>query len=333
VRRFFFYRSRIGPILKETGKEAAMSWNPALTPGLPDPAMLDAIETVIVPRSRDIGGFEVRRALPAAGRRMVGPFVFFDQAGPAEFVTGQGLDVLPHPHIGLGTVTYLFDGAFEHRDSLGTRQLIRPGEVNWMVAGEGVTHSERTRAEMRKGPSSLLGIQTWVALPEEEEDRPASFEHHGKAALPVLEAEGIRLRLVMGRGWGERAPVTTFHDMFYADVALEPGARVPLPDDHEDRGAYVLTGAVEIAGERFESGRMMVFRPGDAMTLTAGPEGARLVLLGGETLNGPRHIWWNFVSSSKDRIEAAKYAWATGAWAEDRFRLPPGDTEEFVPLP
>jgi redox-sensitive bicupin YhaK (pirin superfamily) len=179
----------------------------------------------------------------------------------------------------------------------------------------------------------LLGLQTWVALPEDEEDRDASFEHHGEGALPVLEGEGKSLRLIMGRGWGERAPVTTFHDMFYADVTLEAGAKIPLPDEHEDRGAYVLSGSIAVAGEVYEAGRMMVFRPGDAMTLTAGPQGARLVLLGGETLNGPRHIWWNFVSSSKDKIEEAKMAWATGAWAKDKFRLPPGDDEEFVPLP
>ncbi|MBL6428645.1 MAG: pirin family protein [Maritimibacter sp.] len=306
-----------------------MSWNPTLPTG----ATPDDIETVIVPRSRDIGPFEVRRALPAAGRRMVGPFVFFDHFGPVEFVTGEGMDVQPHPHIGLGTVTYVVKGEFEHRDSLGTRQMIRPGAVNWMVAGSGIAHSERTTPQTRAAPSSLLGLQTWVALPEDEEDRDSSFEHHGEDALPVLEGEGKSLRLIMGRGWGERAPVTTFHDMFYADVTLEAGAKIPLPDEHEDRGAYVLSGSIAVAGEVYEAGRMMVFRPGDAMTLTAGPQGARLVLLGGETLNGPRHIWWNFVSSSKDKIEEAKMAWATGAWAKDKFRLPPGDDEEFVPLP
>ena len=310
-----------------------MSWNPGLEPGCPEAGKLDDIETLIVPRARDIGGFEVRRALPAPKRQMVGPFIFFDQMGPAEFLTGEGIDVRPHPHIGLGTVTYLYDGEFEHRDSLGTHQMIYPGEVNWMVAGEGVTHSERTSAATRRGESRLFGIQTWVALPETEEERSASFEHHGAEALPELEGEGKRLRLIMGRGWGERAPVGTFSDMFYADVVMEPGAMLPLPEDHEDRGVYVSQGAVEVAGESFEAGRMMVFRPGDAITLKAGPQGARLMALGGETLNGPRYIWWNFVASSEEKIAAAKAAWAEGDWAHGRFTLPPGDDAEFIPLP
>jgi redox-sensitive bicupin YhaK (pirin superfamily) len=248
-------------------------------------------------------------------------------------VTGQGIDVLPHPHIGLGTVTYLYRGEFEHRDSLGTHQMITPGAVNWMVAGQGVTHSERTSAKTRAGASALFGVQTWVALPEADEDRPASFEHHGADALPMLEGEGKQVRLIMGRGWGERAPVSTFADMIYADAALDPGAVLPLPEDHEDRGVYVISGLVTIAGEDFEAGRMMVFRPGDAITLRAGESGARVLVLGGETLNGPRYIWWNFVASSKEKIEAAKEAWAAGDWGAGRFRLPPGDDEEFVPLP
>jgi len=310
-----------------------MSWAPGLEPGSPEAGKLDDIETLIVPRARDIGGFEVRRALPAPKRQMVGPFIFFDQMGPAEFLTGQGIDVRPHPHIGLGTVTYLYEGEFEHRDSLGTHQMIYPGEVNWMVAGQGVTHSERTSAATREGRSRLFGIQTWVALPERDEERAASFEHHGEAALPVLEGEGKQLRLIMGRGWGETAPVGTFSEMFYADVVMEPGAMLPLPEDHEDRGVYVTQGAVEVAGEVFEAGRMMVFRPGDAITLKAGPQGARLMALGGETLNGPRYIWWNFVASSEEKIAAAKAAWAEGDWAHGRFSLPPGDDAEFIPLP
>ena len=310
-----------------------MSWNPMLEPQHPDQGRLDDIETVIIPRARDLGGFEVRRALPAPQRQMVGPFIFFDQAGPAEFVTGQGIDVRPHPHIGLGTVTYLYKGEFEHRDSLGTHQMIYPGEVNWMVAGNGVTHSERTSQVTRQKPSSLFGIQTWVALPEDHEERVASFEHHTEAALPFLEGEGKRLRLIMGRGWGETAPVSTFTDMFYADVVLEAGALLPLPRDHEDRGVYVTSGSVEVAGEAFEAGRMMVFRPGDEITIKAGEQGARLMALGGETLNGPRHIWWNFVASSREKIDAAKEAWASGDWEHGRFQLPPGDDAEFIPLP
>jgi len=310
-----------------------MSWNPALDPHCPDAGSLDAIETQIIPRARDLGGFEVRRALPAPRRQMVGPFIFFDQMGPAEFLTGQGIDVRPHPHIGLATVTYLYQGEFEHRDSLGTHQMIYPGEVNWMIAGRGVTHSERTSEETRKGAHPLFGIQTWVALPERDEESAAGFEHHGEAALPLLQAEGKSVRLILGHAWGERAPARTFSDMFYADVMLAPGARLPLPDDHEDRGLYITSGAVEIAGQTFEAGQMMVFRPGDAMTVTAGPQGARLMALGGDTLNGPRHIWWNFVSSSRDRIEAAKADWAANRVEGGRFQLPPGDDQEFIPLP
>ena len=310
-----------------------MSWNPSLEPQCPDAGNLDAIETVIIPRARDLGGFEVRRALPAPRRQMVGPFIFFDQAGPAEFLTGQGIDVRPHPHIGLGTVTYLYDGEFEHRDSLGTHQMIYPGEVNWMVAGQGVTHSERTSEATRRGESKLFGIQTWIALPESHEETGASFEHHGKGALPFLEGEGKEVRLILGKAWGEQAPATMYSETFYADVVLQPGAKLPLPDDHEDRGLYITQGSVEIAGDTFESGRMMVFRPGDAITVTAGPQGARLMALGGETMNGPRHIWWNFVASSKDKIEEAKAAWAAGDWEQGRFQLPPGDDQEFIPLP
>lgn len=310
-----------------------MSWNPTLEPACPEAGRLEDIETLIVPRARDLGDFEVRRALPAPQRQMVGPFIFFDHMGPVEFLTGQGIDVRPHPHIGLGTVTYLYDGEFQHRDSLGTNQMIYPGEVNWMVAGQGVTHSERTSDATRLGTSRLYGIQTWVALPEKDEERDASFEHHSKKSLPFLEGEGKKLRLIMGRGWGARAPVSTFTDMFYADVEMRPGARLPMPDDHEDRGLYVLEGSVEIAGQTFDKGRMMVFRPGDAMTVTAGEQGARIMALGGETLNGPRHIWWNFVASSREKIDAAKEAWAQGDWAHGRFRLPPGDEDEFIPLP
>lgn len=310
-----------------------MSWNPALDPTCPTGNEIDAIETVNVPRARDIEGFEVRRALPAPARRMVGPFIFFDQMGPAEFLTGQGIDVRPHPHIGLATVTYLLRGRLHHRDSLGTDQWIEPGAVNLMVAGQGVTHSERTDGEARARPTTMFGIQTWLALPEEGEDAPGSFAHVGREALPVLEAEGKEVRLILGSAWGAAAPVPVPSELFYADALLEPGAALPLPDNHEDRGVYVLTGSVTVAGQDFAAGRMMVFRPGDRMSLTAGAEGARLIILGGATLSGPRFIWWNFVASSKARIDAAKEAWRAGDWAHGRFRLPPGDDREFVPAP
>jgi len=310
-----------------------LSWNPSLEPGCPDAVGVDAIETLIVPRARDIGDFEVRRALPAPKRQMVGPFIFFDQMGPAEFVSGQGVDVRPHPHIGLATVTYLFRGEFQHRDSLGTNQMINPSAVNWMVAGRGITHSERTSAETRKAPHSLFGIQTWVALPEAQEDAAPSFEHHAKETLPVIANEGVNLRLILGRAYGEAAPATVFSETFYADVALRPGARMPLPDDHEDRGLYIVDGSISVAGQAFEAGRMMVFRPKDSISVAAGPAGARLIILGGATLQGPRYIWWNFVASSREKIEAAKEQWRQGDWGHGQFDLPLGDRDEFVPLP
>jgi len=310
-----------------------MSWNPAIEPLCPEAGTLASIETVIIPRARDLGGFEVRRALPSAKRQMVGPFIFFDQMGPIEFLTGKGIDVRPHPHIGLSTVTYLFDGEFQHRDSLGTDQMIYPGEVNWMTAGNGVTHSERTSEATRKGKSSLFGIQTWVALPEEKEEMDAEFEHIGKSQLPHIEGEGKAVNLILGTAWGEKNPISTHSEMFYADAILQPGSTIPLPDNHEDRGIYVVNGSVEIAGQTFEGGKMAIFRPGDAISIQAGEQGARLMLLGGETLNGPRYIWWNFVASSKDKLEAAKEAWGEGEWENGRFQLPPGDTQEFIPLP
>ncbi len=310
-----------------------MSWNPSLEPGCPDAIGIDAIETLIIPRARDLGSFEVRRALPAPKRQMVGPFIFFDQAGPAEFVTGMGVDVRPHPHIGLGTVTYLYRGEFQHRDSLGSNQMILPGAVNWMVAGRGVTHSERTSEATRKAPHSLFGIQTWVALPEKDEDVAPSFEHHGKDVLPEFDDAGVKLKLILGRAYGKAAPARMFSETFYADVTMQPGTRLPMPDDHEDRGLYIVEGSVSIAGQEFEAGRMMVFRPGDKITVAAGDRGARLMILGGETLNGPRYIFWNFVSSSKERLDEAKEQWRRGDWGNGLFDLPPDDRAEFIPLP
>ncbi|MBX2853875.1 MAG: pirin family protein [Rhodobacteraceae bacterium] len=310
-----------------------MSWNPALDPHCPTGDEVDAIETMIVPRARDLGEFEVRRALPSPKRQMVGPFIFFDQMGPVEFLTDQGIDVRPHPHIGLATVTYLYQGAIRHRDSVGSNLEIEPGAVNWMIAGKGITHSERTSAERRQAERNpLYGIQTWVALPEGDEDTDPGFEHQPKDSLPFLEGEGKQVRLILGSLYGERAPVKTFSEMFYADAVLEAGAKLPLPPEHEDRGVYISSGAVEIAGQRFEAGRMMVFRPGDEITITA-LESSRLMLLGGETLNGPRYIWWNFVASSQEKIDAAKEAWRAGDWEHGRFQLPPDDHDEHIPLP
>ncbi len=310
-----------------------MSWNPALDPSVPIGDGVDLIETVIVPRARDLGGFEVRRALPSRARQMVGPFIFFDQMGPAEFLTGQGIDVRPHPHIGLATVTYLLKGRIHHRDSLGTDQWIEPGAVNWMLAGQGITHSERMDGVMRARPASLFGLQTWIALPKDREDDPAAFLHAPEADLPVLEGEGKFVRLILGSVWGETAPIETPSEMFYADATLQARASIPLPDNHEDRGVYILAGNVVVGGESFDAGRMLVFRPGDRISLQAGDLGARLMLLGGATMDGPRHIRWNFVASSQDRINAAKEAWRAGDWAHGRFQLPPTDNAEFIPAP
>lgn len=310
-----------------------MSWNPALDPDIPLGDAVDAIETVVVARARDLGGFEVRRALPSVQRQMVGPFIFFDQMGPAEFLTGQGIDVRPHPHIGLSTVTYLLNGKMHHRDSLGTDRWIAPGEVNLMTAGHGITHSERTDGEVRRGPHALFGLQSWMALPKAHEDAPASFHHAPRAALPELEGEGKQLRLILGHGWGARAPVPVATETLYADAVLAPGAALPLPDDHEDRGVYILSGSVSQGGQSFSVGQMLIFRPGDSIAVRAGAEGARIIILGGATMDGPRHIWWNFVASSQERIEAAKEAWRAGDWAHGRFRLPPGDEAEFIPAP
>ena len=293
---------------------------------------IDGVETVIIPRARDLGGFEVRRALPAPKRQMVGPFIFFDQMGPAELLTSEGISVRPHPHTGLSTVTYLFEGEIRHRDSLGTDQAIQPGAVNWMVAGKGIAHSERmTEASKGKQTMDMHGIQTWVALPLEHEHTAPAFEHHTRQALPVIEDDGIRARLILGSAFGERAPVTVHSEMFYMDVVLEPGATCPLPDDHEDRGAYIVEGEVEIAGQRFDKGRMMVFRPGDAMSMRATARGARVMLLGGATFPEQRYISWNFVASSREGIRQAKLDWMDRQ--NKRFIMPPGDTEEFIPLP
>ncbi len=310
-----------------------MSWNPILDANIPIGDAVDTIQTVIAPRARDLGGFEVRRALPAPRRQMVGPFIFFDQFGPVEMLHGHSMDVRPHPHIGLATVSYLHSGRIHHRDSVGTDQWIEEGAVNWMVAGHGITHSERTDDPVDRGPQTMMGVQTWVALPKDQEDCPASFEHAPKDALPVVEAEGKSVRVILGDAYGVKAPVNVASEMFYADAMLAAGARLPMPDNHEDRGVYVIEGEVEAAGQVFPAGQMFVYRPGDQVSLQAGPQGARLMLLGGATLEGPRYIWWNFVASSRERIEAAKEAWRAGDWAHGRFKLPPTDDAEFIPAP
>jgi redox-sensitive bicupin YhaK (pirin superfamily) len=303
---------------------------PDATEQQPDPPH-DAVEKIINTRARElVDGFTVRRALPAIGRRMVGPFIFLDQMGPEILKSGAGLDVAPHPHIGLATVTYLFKGELLHRDSLGTVQPIRPGEVNWMTAGRGIAHSERTPPEIRQTGSELFGIQTWVAFPTRDEETEPAFAHHGAGELPSVEGEGKLVRLICGSLYGARSPVRTFSEMFYADVALERDARIQLPAEQEERAAYVIEGTIELldGGETFSAGQLLIFKPGAEIVLRAkASASARLMLLGGAPLDGTRHVWWNFVSSSRERIGQAKRDWKAG-----RFAPVPEETE-FIPLP
>jgi redox-sensitive bicupin YhaK (pirin superfamily) len=303
-----------------------MSFFPGKDPAAGDAPACDALELVIVPRTSDLGGFTVRRALPHAQRRMVGPFIFVDHMGPAEFHSGQGIDVRPHPHIGLATVTYLFEGEIVHRDSLGSDVPIRPNELNWMSAGRGIVHSERTAADHRVAGERLHGMQCWVALPGPEEEGPPSFHHHDQAELPIVSGEGKTVRVVAGQLFGARSPVATLWDTVFAEAQLAAGASLPLDPSHEERAIYVVSGEIDVQGDRFAAGRLLVFRPGDRITVTAASE-ARLVILGGAAMDGPRYIWWNFVSSRRERIEQAKADWKAA-----RFAMVEGDPE-FIPLP
>ena len=289
------------------------------------------LEIVIVTRVREIvDGFKVRRALPYVKRRMVGPFIFLDQMGPEVLRANRGLDVAPHPHIGLATVTYLFEGELMHRDSLGTVQPICPGEVNWMTAGSGIAHSERTPQEMRLSGSELFGIQSWVAMPKRYEESDPAFAHHGADELPVVEGEGKRVRLITGSLYGAQSPVQTLSEMFYADITLMGGTRLPVPVEHEERAAYIVEGSIELLPDdgTYTAGQLLVFKPGAEIILRAHESSTtRLMLLGGEPMDGARHIWWNFVSSSRERIEQAKEDWKAG-----RFAPVPEETE-YIPLP
>ncbi len=278
-------------------------------------------------QKRELGdGFSVARVLPQAHQRTVGPFVFFDYFGPAAFPPGHGIDVRPHPHIGLATITYLFEGSQVHRDSLGNVQEIVPGDVNWMTAGRGIVHSERTGPEVRARGHRMHGIQSWVGLPQKNEEDPPSFQHVGKERLPSREQDGVNLRLVTGKAFGLASPVVVPMEIFYADAQMRAGSRIALPDDYAERGAMVVGGVVESGGARHEDGAMIVFDKGESAEIVAVGD-ARVMLLGGAPLDGPRHLWWNFVSSSKERIERAK-----AEWKEGRFARIPGETE-FIPLP
>jgi redox-sensitive bicupin YhaK (pirin superfamily) len=304
-----------------------MSFFPGRDPEPGDAFASDQIELMVVANAKDIGGFEVRRALPTARRRIVGPFIFFDRMGPAVLRVGQALDVRPHPHIGLATVTYLFDGKIRHRDSLGTEMVIAPGDVNLMTAGRGIVHSERTPEEMRGAPMSVSGLQTWLALPDGKEEVAPLFENTASATLPDFASDGVEGRVVIGAFSGVRSPVRAASETLYVDVRLAAGARLQIPADTEERAIYVLDGKVSISGDRFAENRLLVFRPGDEIVVDS-EAGAHFMLFGGASLGSPRYIWWNFVSSSKERIEQAKEEWKTG-----RFDIVPGDETEYIPLP
>ena len=288
--------------------------------------MSSTIHAFLKPHQHDIGGLTVRRVLPALAVRTIGPFIFFDHIGPATLVPGAGLDVRPHPHIGLATVTYLFDGAIMHRDSVGSVQKIVPGDVNWMTAGRGIVHSERAPDEERAAGQSMHGIQTWVALPIADEDTEPSFEHHPAATLPQLEIDGVTLRVIAGSAFGATAPTRTFSPTLYVAAQFAAGGEITLDAEHQERGVYLLQGDLAIAGTPLPECQMAVLTPGVAATLES-TNGAITMLLGGAPLDGKRFIEWNFVSSSREKIDAAKLA-----WSEQRMGHVPGETE-FIPLP
>lgn len=304
-----------------------MSYEEVPAPEGKDCVTTPSIELIVEPQQRDLGGFSVRRVLPTARRRMVGPFVFFDQMGPAVFPPGEGVDVRPHPHINLATVTYLFEGEIEHKDSLGSQRTIQPGAINWMTAGRGIVHSERTPMAMRQTGQRLHGTQLWVALPAEHEEIEPAFFHHPAASIPSVDLPGVHVRILAGSAYGKTSPVKILSPLFYVDARLDAGAELELPSEHAERAAYIAMGSVSSGREIVGQPRLLVFRAGQRAVLRATSD-ARVMLLGGDPLEGPRHISWNFVSSSPERIERAKRD-----WAERRFPLVPGDEDEFIPLP
>jgi len=287
---------------------------------------MPATLTLLRPHVRDLGGFAVRRVLPASTHRTVGPFIFFDHFGPVAFPAGEGIDVRPHPHIGLATVTYLFEGAILHRDSLGSVQKIAPGDVNWMTAGRGIVHSERTAPEDRAGGARLHGLQTWVALPESLEETAPAFTHVPGASLPRVSVDGARVTVVAGRAFGATAPTPTHSDTLYAAIEMPAGTRLVVPDDHEQRAVYAVAGGIDVDGAPIEAAHMAVVESGGTFVVHAQSD-ATVMLVGGGRLPGERFIWWNFVASSRERIEAAK-----ATWVAQGFGHVPGETE-FIPLP
>lgn len=305
-----------------------MSWTPATDAECQQASADPTVETLIHGRARDLGGFSVRRVLPSPLRRSVGPFVFFDEMGPADFLAGQGIDVRPHPHINLATITYLFEGEILHRDSLGSEQAITPGAINWMTAGTGIVHSERSSATARQGPQKLHGLQLWIALPTAHEETEPNFIHHPAASLPATTLEGAQVRVLVGEAFGQTSPVKPYSPMLYLDAHLRADAELAVPHDAYERAVYPIGGSVCVAGQTLEPGTMAVLTPGQPASLRATAGDVRLVVVGGAPLDGQRHIWWNFVSSSTERIEAAKARWKSGA-----FPKVPGDEHEFIPLP
>jgi redox-sensitive bicupin YhaK (pirin superfamily) len=287
----------------------------------------DLFLQTLLPTTHDLGGFKVHRTLPHRERTTVGPFIFFDQMGPAKLDAGTGIDVRPHPHINLATVTYLFAGAIDHRDSLGTFATIAPGAVNLMTAGRGITHSERSPAALRPEGPELSGIQTWIALPTAKEEIDPAFEHVAKDDLPLIEGDGARARIVMGDLWGESSPVTCHSPTIYADIHLAPGGSMPIDPEAEERALYVAEGESSLDGLPLQRSTLYVLRPGIRATLRSAG-GGHIMLCGGAPLDGPRHVFWNFVSSRRERIDQAKEDWKAG-----RFALPPDDHDEYIPLP
>jgi len=281
----------------------------------------------IAPVTHDLGAFKVRRTLPSRPRTMVGPFIFVDQFGPARLPAGEGMDVRPHPHINLATVTYLFEGAIEHRDSLGTHQVIEPGAVNLMTAGSGIVHSERSPASERSGGPTLYGMQTWLALPDGKEELDPAFEHADGSALPLVEDDGTSARVLMGTLWGETASITQHSQTIYADIVLGSGGSIPIDANADERAVLVTEGVASLDGDKLDLFTLYILAPGQAMTLK-GETPARVMLLGGEAFATTRHVWWNFVSSSRDRINQAKEDWNAR-----RFPVVPGDEKEYIPIP
>jgi redox-sensitive bicupin YhaK (pirin superfamily) len=290
------------------------------------PGSKSPIRRIITPASKSLGEFNVRRALPADSQQRVGPFIFFDHMGPADFAPGTGVNVRPHPHIGIATITYLFSGQIRHRDSLGFDQVIHPGAVNWMTAGRGIVHSERTPEELKTSGSHLHGIQAWIALPIDQEEIDPGFVHYPASGIPTVERPGLRLHLIAGGAYGAESPVATASDTVYAEVDIDGDASLPLPEDVEELGLYIVDGEVDIGGERIAPGNLVVLEPG-----VSGPPRAtcqsKCMLLGGGKLTGDRILWWNFVSSSRERLERAKRDWKEGRFA------PVPDDPEFIPLP